>query len=306
MPPAGRPLIALKDLFWLLYLGPLRLTARCLPCALFLRLGRGLVPLFQALTRRAQRQARQRWAALADRLPDGTDHRRLARHYIRGMVVRSLDDLVLARLARHGRIVCTAVVGQEHLEAALAGGRGAILLSPHFYASRVAKRWLAGQDRPVMSIRNRQPTRGSMGRLVGRQLQDCYVRFLEGVIGDEVFAQDPECSLKILRRLRQGGLVNVHLDGATSRDLTSLPFLDRARHFPHGFLEIARLAGAPVLPFVCLGDSHDLRIHFGPPFELAPANRPAEFAAANLPHLVAWLETVILQHPQEWELWSTL
>lgn len=301
-----RPILSLKDLMWLFYLYPLRLLSLVLPCRLFLWLGRGLVPVLQLVTAPQRRAVMQYLDRIAEHLPPHSDSAAIARAFISNAAVRALEDLAADRLLDRGMVNCSSLEGLDLLDSALEKGRGAILLSVHTYAGRLGKRYLASCGYPVMSIRNKYPETGGMGRFGYRFLQPRYVKFLEKVIGDEVYVQDPDCSLIILRRLREGGLVNVYLDGITSREATKLPFLGAEGSFPSGFLEIARLTEAPIIPMLCLGDSRNLRINFGRPFNIMPAKIGAGFVSSNMPVMVRYMEKQILAHPDQWELWVKL
>lgn len=305
-PPKSRPLFTVKDALWLVYLYPLRFFVGCLPAQLVPRLERLMVPLFLLIGSRQRRGVEAKLAPVAQRLPPGRTPREISRAYMRNAVVRALEDLVFERLFRGGHVHCDGIEGLNHLEEALSAGRGAILLSVHSFAGRLAKHQLARSGHSAMSIRSQSPQAGGMGRFGHRVLQPRYVKFLEPVIGDEVYAQSPDCSLQILRRLRAGGVVNVHLDGNTSRTFREVPFLGGTALLPVGFLDIVRLSGTPVLPLLCLGNSRNLRICVGPAFDRVPAENSDEFIDANLPPMARKMEADILAHPDQWELWIKL
>ncbi len=155
----------------------------------------------------------------------------------------------------------------------------------------------------MLSVRHGEPPDAQMGRLGSQWLQKRYVDFLHGVIRDEVFLQDPEFALKVLARLRSGGLVQVHIDALFSRDQVRLQFLGTHRRFPAGFLRFVRLSGCALVPMLCLGDSGRLAIRFEPPLRLIDGGSQEEFVMRNLPPLVGWLEMQIREHPDQWDAW---
>jgi len=286
------------------YLFPLRAMARFLSPASVFRLGRLLEPLAQVAmrSRRVELVSRMEKA-----LGVGRQAGDMARLYIRNALFRSLDDLVMDRLFASGGARYLAFEGREHLESALARGRGAILLTGHFYANRAGKRYLSSIGFPVLSIRNRATPERRSGRLGMACLRDRYFRFLNSVIRDEVWIQDPECTLKILKRLRANGIVNVHLDAAYSSFVYACPFLDKdGRFFPTGFLRIARLSGAPILPTLFVGDSRSLTIRIEEPHPLELSQDEELLIQSNLPALVGRLERQIRSHPDQWELWTQI
>lgn len=299
-------MVSAKDVLWFLYLYPVRFLGWALPVNLIRLLARPAEALFQYIRRQRRRDAEEQICLAVGLERPSAWVRETARRFVANFAVRAIDDLTLDKLAASGRLACAEIRGEEHLRHAMASGKGAVVVSGHFYANRVAKRYLASIGCPLMSVRNDKPRDVLMGRLGQKFLQPRYIRFLHGVIGDEVFITDREMSLKIFRRLRSGGLVNVHIDVPLSRDRIRLSFLGQHRFFPAGVLEIIRLSGCLVIPMLCLGNSRHLTIRFDAPVDLAQAGSREEFAAANLPRLVSNLESQILAHPDQWELWRRL
>lgn len=297
------PFVTLKDVLWLLYLYPVRALARLAPPSTAHTAARAFAPLFQ-LMRRPQRDF------AAERIShtlglDEAHCRRVARRFVAHAVRRAADDLALTRLGDRP-VPRTTLRGRENLDQALAAGKGVLLLTGHFYANRAAKHHLRAIGCPVLSVRNGVPPDGAAGRLGRNRFQRRYVEFLHSVIRDEVLIQDPECSLRILRRLRSGGLVNVHFDAAFAAERTEMPFLGVPRLFGTGILDIVRLSGCEVVPMQCLGSTEDLSIVFDAPLAVVRGGTREAFLAANLPLFVRTLEAQVREHPDEWELWVRL
>ena len=125
-------------------------------------------------------------------------------------------------------------------------------------------------------------------------------------MGDVVAVQDQDCTLRIFKRLRAGGLVNILFDAFAHRSATVLAFLGTRRAFATGFLRIARSAGCAVLPMACTGGIRDLRIRFEEPFDLEGVCDEDRFVSTHLPTMVRWLEREVLAYPEEWALWVVL
>jgi KDO2-lipid IV(A) lauroyltransferase len=291
------------DLFYLFYLYPLRALARVLPPVAFLRATRPLV----GLAGRGRGGARALVAGRMRRaLPElsEAEARSLARAAVDRFTARALEDLVARRLVEGGGLPEPRVEGLEHMHEALGQGRGVLLFSGHFFAVRLGRIYLAHSGLPSLGARSAKvPSDRAVGRLGRRYLQPAYQRFLHGVIGDEVFVQDRDLSLRILRRLREGGAVYSHLDARFARETVLLPFLSGEDRFPTGLVEIARLTGAPLVPLRCDGDWWRLRIRFGEPVALEPHADRRTFVADNVARLVAVLEGFVCEHPSEWEGW---
>lgn len=296
-----RPWITPKDLFWLLYLYPVRFLFRVMPGDL-LRHGVELALPVVPLLFRAARKELERKLATALGASDQTS-RRIAERFLANFARRIRDDLIGDRLLASGQLRQVELDGLDHLESARQAGKGVMLVSGHFFATRLAKRYLAEIGYPILSVRHHSPPDTQMGRLGSTWLQKRYIEFLHGVIREEVLLDDPECTLKIFARLRSGGLVHIYLDAPFSHEQMRLPFLGKNPRFPTGFLRIVRLSGCALVPMTCLGHSSRLVIRFEEPLRLDGSGGPEEFAARNLPPLVRWLEAQIRTHPDEWDAW---
>jgi lauroyl/myristoyl acyltransferase len=125
---------------------------------------------------------------------------------------------------------------------------------------------------------------------------------LHKVIRDEVFIQDPECSLKILQRLRRGGIVEINLDVTLSRHQISRPFLGRHLIFSAGAMHLAKLSGCALLPKLALGNADSFEIRIGPPF-YTDFNLPLkDFCETHMSSIIAVLESHAMENPDQWEL----
>jgi lauroyl/myristoyl acyltransferase len=299
---AGVPLLTVDDLLWFLYLYPLRVLAAFVPPGLTYSIGR----LFQFRVRKRRDMATRRiltaqCAGISrDRVPQ------IADNFLANSAIRMLDDLVLSWPSFPKRLRCSGIQGLEHLERGRSAGKGVILLTAHFCAIRVAKRYLATIGHPILTVRD-QTQRGDWWGCFGRRiLEPRRMEFLHAIIGESVYIQDRECTLKILRRLRSGGLVNIHFDGQSGTRTTPWSLLGTPRHFSTGVFDLVRLSGCAVVPMICLGRSSAFRIIFGPMLDIAQAPGRDEFIRANLPAFVQTIEKQILDYPEEWEQWMSI
>jgi len=134
------------------------------------------------------------------------------------------------------------VHGAEHLQRALGGGRGAVIVTAHTGAWDATARWLArdyGVDLLVVMAAEADER--------SRALQDG-LRAQFGVRVAHVGAH-PLDALPVLRHLRRGGVVAAQLDRVVNQEtavevgLGGHPFA-----VPAGPFHLARLARVPVLP----------------------------------------------------------
>ncbi len=299
------PLCTVNDLFWLLYLYPLRLLYAVLPRACFDWLGKVVEPFVQWHERK--RRARGvRTILTAYPAKTTNEAAQIASQCVTNNMFHVLDDLLLLRPPNSKQLNCTGVEGREVLEQAVAAGKGVILLTAHFCANRVAMRYLAGAGYPVLSVHNRQPSNRAQGQLGRRVLQPRHIELQRRANPDVVYVQDAECSLKILQRLRSGGLVNIQFDGVPGFRTIEWPFLGRQWRFPAGFFDIVRLSDAAVLPVLCLGRSTGFRIIVSPRMEVLRSASADEFVERNMPAFTRVLSQQIADHPGEWRLWTHL
>jgi KDO2-lipid IV(A) lauroyltransferase len=198
---------------------------------------------------------------------------------------------------------CTGLDGIQHLESAIARGKGVILLAGHLCANRIALRYLATKGHPALFVRNQWPENKAEGRFGRRFLQPRNAQLLVRANPDHVTIQDPDCSLRIMRRLRTGGLVALQIDAGGGTPIEQ-PFLGVPWRVRCGIFEIVRLTDCAVVPMLCLGSSSGFRIRFDPMLEIDGAPSRETFLSANLPRFLAVVERHIIENPEEWRLWN--
>jgi lauroyl/myristoyl acyltransferase len=296
------PLCTINDLLWLLYLYPLQFLSRLLPPVWFYRLGEFVEPLVQLRARGPKQRAIRRILALH---PGSTPAQaeQIARHRISNDMIRLWDDLVQPRSSYAQRMQCTGIEGVQHLERAMAEGNGVILLTLHFGANRISLKHLATFGYPVLGVQDQTSQNPRQGRL-GRVLRKRYITFLRRSYPDVVYVQDPECSLKILRRLRAGGLVHMNFDVLNVKTAAAGAFLGTPWRFPVGVFDMVRLSGCAVVPMVCPIRNTSYQICFDPMLGVVPASSREEFVNANLPAFTEVFERQISAHPEQWSLWT--
>jgi KDO2-lipid IV(A) lauroyltransferase len=298
-----RPLIRIKDIAWLVYLYPARWLARLLPLRSLYALGDATAVFGAACLRGPRKTLLEKLAVAFD--TDTGDPRlsAIADRYFRNSILRYLDDLLMDRLWQELPLPNVEIVHLENLTEALSAGKGAVLVSGHFFASRLAKCYLATIGFPCLTVWNREPPDRRAGQLGMRVLQKRYLAFIVRALGVNVTIQDPDCTLKMLARLRSGGLIACHVDTAFSREVVKRRFLGQEENFPAGFLHVAKLAGCPLVPFLCLGNSRRLKIEFGNAIWLQSVPDRKSFAEINLTKVLRILEEQIKSHPAEWDFW---
>jgi len=133
------------------------------------------------------------------------------------------------------------VIGADKLRAALAKGRGAVLVTAHTGAWDVAARSLARDvSADVAIVMAKEPDEDA------RALQDS-IRDRTGVRVLHV-GEHPVDALPALRHLKQGGVLAIQLDRAgASAQVVSVPLAGEPFPVPTGPFRLASLGGCPVL-----------------------------------------------------------
>jgi KDO2-lipid IV(A) lauroyltransferase len=185
--------------------------------------------------------------------------------------------------------------GEEHLHAALAGGRGALMLTLHLGNFEIAASVppLCGVEFSVV------------GRPTGNRL--LYRRIVEGRERTGTHVIDRTGALRgMLRALRQGHLVGVLNDhyARRSRGGIFVPLFGVRCLTSAGLAMVALRTGAPVIPgyTVPVGEDRFL-VTWEPPLEIprtGDRKRDVEEATARFNGA---LESIIRRHPEQW-LWG--
>jgi lauroyl/myristoyl acyltransferase len=198
------------------------------------------------------------------------------------------------RVSRPERLLA-GIEGDEHLLAAIAEGRGLVLVTAHLGNWELGGRLIAS--------RLKRPTHV----IVAAEADPGVERFLRG--GDSpinfVRRGDPRAMMPLVGALRRGEVVALQGDRAlgTRGDVT-VDFFDAPAAFPLGPFVLARAAQVPMVPAFCLL-GHDLRytVVIAEPIHV----RLGEETAA----LARWariLETAVRRAPEQWfnffDVWS--
>lgn len=284
-----------------------------------------------SLRHRLERSAVRGALALARRLPDGAatlladflavvmrtvvpGRVRLAREQIAASLRRDLEDPQVAAWARacfrhflgiplelihapeqverHGVGSLLELRDRHHIDAALAQGRGAILLTGHF------GNWeLYGLLSPLLGLPMTGVARPMKNLLLDAELQALRTRYGQRIIPKE------GAGLKLARTLREGGIVALLIDQHAGSRGVRVPFFHADASTFTLAASLSRRFGAPIVPwFARAAALHRVEVRFEPPLAVDPALPDDEDAWRLTDLFHRRLEAAIRADPQQY-LW---
>ena len=223
--------------------------------------------------------------------------------------IRSCEVIDLMRLRGRARSLGKLVElrGREHLDAALAGGKGAILCGAHFGSYDYAFSRLHTDGFPVTSIGRWWWNYPPSGSSVERRIWD--FAFARRVLRHrqrpniEPWPGRVQVAIQAAAALRGNEVVTIcgdapPLDAELDRTI-ELPFLGRQARFLPGVVALARLTRAPVL-MVSAHRSADYRHQV---LEISPPVPMEGETTAAFGRCVAAMDAAIRAHLAEWDFW---
>jgi phosphatidylinositol dimannoside acyltransferase len=187
------------------------------------------------------------------------------------------------------------MVGFEHVQAALAGGKGVIIAAPHLGGWEWGAMYLAGSGLAVtVAVEPLEPP----------ERFEWFVRFRER-LGMHVVAVGPGAGTAILQALRDNHIVCLLSDrlvGPTAG--VDVNFFGAPAKLPAGPVTLSLRSGAPLMAAAIYygrpAISHT--IVFRPPIELQPAERFRSTVEAGTQALAEELEKLIREAPSQWHI----
>jgi KDO2-lipid IV(A) lauroyltransferase len=184
--------------------------------------------------------------------------------------------------------------GLERLDAAIAMGRGVILLTAHAGNFELGGILLRARTLKVHAVY--KPDRFEAVERLRERL-----RSQGGVAGIPVDGVGFS-TLPLVKLLREGALVGMQGDRDFSLNGLPMPFFGREVPFPRGPWELAAMTGAPIITsFFYTDEARRFHAHFGEPACIC-GGRGERGAAieAGMQAYVAELEALIRRHPSQW------
>jgi phosphatidylinositol dimannoside acyltransferase len=189
-----------------------------------------------------------------------------------------------------GEEIAETVVGDQHVDAALAAGRGAVLALPHSGNWDMAGVWMA-------------QTRGRFTTVAERlKPESLYQRFIDyrESLGFEVIplsgGEQPPFGL-LSERLRDNKVVCLMAERDLTRSGVPVDFFGEPTRMPAGSAKLAIKTGAALLPVHCWYDNDKTQIDIDPPLDCSSADVGVITQA-----LADVFARNIAAHPADWHM----
>lgn len=185
------------------------------------------------------------------------------------------------------------VAGREHLEKALAKGKGVIALSAHLGNFFLVGTVLAMEGYPTYLLVN-PPKNGSL-----RDLLDQY----RLKTGQRTIHARPRrrASSELLRVLRQNKLAVVIADEHRAGSGICMPFFGRTVLAKRGPATLALRTGAALVPvYLIRGRDDTLTLIVEPEIELQRSGNVGADIRENTLRITQWLERIVRSYPDQW------
>ena len=232
-----------------------------------------------------RRAALDNYAAALDRKDSDPAVARVARRAFQNYGRMLSDFVLMGSLTPDDLIRQMTVEGLEHVDAALAQGRGAIMAVPHMGSWDMGGSWAAAKGYSVSAVAERFP--GSLNDAVVETRQ----RF-----GLNVIVLGRPAVRAITEALRRNGIVALLCDLEQGPGV-NVRFFGRRAVVPGGPAAIAIKTGAALLPSYVHGVGPSrYHIHLDPPLSVAAA----ETKESLMQRVVSRFEDFIKERPDQW------
>ena len=187
--------------------------------------------------------------------------------------------------------------GLEHLDAAVASGRGAVMVTPHSGNWDHAGAWACDRYGGLVTVAERLKPEG---------LYDKFVAYRES-LGMEVLAHgDDDTFRALVRRLKEGKLACLVADRDLSRSGIEVDFFGERTAMPGGPALLSLLTGAPIMVVDLWHVDGGLRGRVNAPLPLPDGLARAEAVSVLTQGMADGFATAIGQHPQDWHMMQPL
>ena len=250
--------------------------------------------------------------ALGSGIPDAT-----RREIVRGMFEQfwqEVSSLVLSREER-AKLGSVALYGVEHVQSALAAGKGVILWESGWFGRRLlAKQVLHRAGFSIDQVHGERHVGGFFRRhaaasWVSRKLLERVARRWERRWVHEIIELPESGSLAFTRtllgRLRRNAIVCITAEGQLGEKRVAMSFLNQTILFATGMVSLARLSGATILPIFSFREPDGrVRVVVEAPIYVDTAGERERTMAASIGQYVSRLEDYVRRYPEQYCAWD--
>jgi lauroyl/myristoyl acyltransferase len=241
-------------------------------------------------SRAQQRNALENYGAVLGLAPDDPRVRDLARQAFQGYGQTLADFVLLGKIGKEELLERLKYVGREHLDEAVARGKGAILVVPHMGSWDMAAAAAAALGYPISAIA--EPFPGSLDRAV--------IASREG-FGLRIIPLNRGAVRNVLATLGRGEVVALACDLPPERGGVDVRFFGRRFRVAGGPIAFARRTGAAVVPAACYrlrpGQYH---VDIDVPVEVPREGPDREAQTVGMQRVIDRFETFIRKRPEQW------
>ncbi|HEV7534832.1 MAG TPA: phosphatidylinositol mannoside acyltransferase [Acidimicrobiia bacterium] len=222
---------------------------------------------------------------------------------------RALDRAVAATFASYGRYWLEVfrlprqdllaldggrfrIEGRDRVDAALAGGKGVVIATPHVGNWDLGAAWFACQGyQPTTVVEPIEPP----------ELFEWFCSYRRA-LGMGIVPLGPDAGSILLKKLREGLMVGLVCDRDLAGTGVEVEFFGEGTTFPAGPATLALRAGAPLLcgASYFAGDGHQVVIR--PPLDTSRQGSVREDIARITQAVAADFEVLIRRAPDQWHL----
>lgn len=271
-----------------------RLAARVAPLvprSVAYRLSDRVGDLSWRLNRTARRAVHANLGRVLGRRASSDQVRAVFRHGARNYY----DTFLIPTLGRRAILDLVRVAGWEHLDAALAAGRGAIMVGVHLSSVALAGQVIAARGYTLTSV---------VERVEPPELHELLVRLRAGG-GVRIAPLGADLMQRLLAALRSNELVGLVMDRDVAGTGVTVEFFGAPTELPGGAALLGLRTGAAILPAVAVR-SGDNRFEgwIGPPVEAERGADVRESVARTTRRIAERLERHIGAHPEQWTVFQ--
>jgi lauroyl/myristoyl acyltransferase len=214
--------------------------------------------------------------------------------------------------------VCEAELhGADHLRAALAAGRGAIVWTSAGFGHRLTGvRVLHAEGFLTLPVHGPNSlgaflTNDATATWVRRALVRPFFERCERTVSAETITLSHTRSVAVARELRRRVEANAILwitgDGKEGLRFVPIDFCGMRERFATGMVTLARACGAPILPLFCVdGENGRIRVVIEPPLRIAASGQRDDAIESTIRQYARLLERYVRRHPEQYRNWHLL